>query len=194
MVVKHCPSCKRALAVACKTCSECNYVFLARKTPPSKPVDAEALKRVAEKGKTDASNSSVNTPVKKRGRPKGSKDKQKRLPKGYKQLSISRKMELSQDADWTAQGINVAAHTGGASQDGRDLKLVRKRGRPRGSKNKSTHSPMFYAEDFDEFDSDERDDCIGNDESFYIPAEKREKFSLILDDINNRILGQAFQV
>ena len=47
--------------------------------------------------------------MKKRGRPKGSKDKQKRLPKGYKQLSISRKMELSQDADWTAQGINVVS-------------------------------------------------------------------------------------
>ena len=53
---------------------------------------------------------------------------------------------------------------------------------------------MFYAEDFDEFDSDEREDCIGNEEGFIIPPDKREKFSLILDDINSRILSQTFQV
>lgn len=54
---------------------------------------------------------------------------------------------------------------------------------------------MFYAEDFDEFDSDEKEDCcIQTEENFCIPADKKEKFSLILDDINSRIAAQAFKV
>ena len=54
---------------------------------------------------------------------------------------------------------------------------------------------MFYAEDFDEFDSDEKEDSYNlSEENFYIPADKREKFSLILSDINSRIVGQAFPV
>lgn len=56
-------------------------------------------------------------------------------------------------------------------------------------------SPLFYAEDYDDFYSDEKDDaCNQTEEGFYIPADKKEKFSLILDDINHRILGQTFRV
>lgn len=54
---------------------------------------------------------------------------------------------------------------------------------------------MFYAEDLDEFDSDEREDsCCQSEENFTIPSDKKEKFSLILDDINSRIAGQSFVV
>ena len=82
-----------------------------------------------------------------------------------------------------------------SSTDDKDSRSLRKRGRPRGSKNKPSLSPLFYAEDFDDFDSDEKDDaCNQTEEGFYIPADKKEKFSLILDDINHRILGQTFRV
>ena len=54
---------------------------------------------------------------------------------------------------------------------------------------------MFYAEEDDEdFDSDDRDDPCIQVEGFNIPAEKKEKFSLILEDINLRMTGQAFKV
>lgn len=44
-------------------------------------------------------------PVKKRGRPKGSKDKQKRLPKGYKQLKLVRNFEGT-ETEWAIKDRN----------------------------------------------------------------------------------------
>eukprot|EP00794_Sanderia_malayensis_P019229 gene19229-21156_t len=46
------------------------------------------------------SQSGETLPIKKRGRPKGSKDKQKRLPKGYKQLKLVRNHDINAHAEW----------------------------------------------------------------------------------------------
>ncbi len=57
---------------------------------------------------------------------------------------------------------------------------------------------MFYAEDnYDDYD-DEDFENEGREspkvqQGIYIPPEKEEKFSLILEEINERITGQHFK-
>ncbi|XP_065064660.1 UPF0547 protein C16orf87 homolog [Rhopilema esculentum] len=43
MVVKHCPSCNNTLAVACKTCPACGYVFQAKKPLTAKSSDRKPV-------------------------------------------------------------------------------------------------------------------------------------------------------
>ena len=80
-----------------------------------------------------------------------------------------------------------------------EARVPRRRGRPRGSKTKVQRSPSLLDSRKSDDKAEENDErkeryVPVQTQTLHIPSEKKEAFSLILGDINQKIVGQTWHM